>query len=325
MLFLVLFQSPNVALAVLPDSAGVDVNMNDRILIHGANGYIRKVSHVSVGEDGAYRLVAHHPAWYGVGPLGDSVGISGYLPVSATLPFYKSITDSEDGPRIGEEVTFRTREFIDGKMRITRTLKKGRVTEIFSGGHFMIKTGWYSEEAISRLQLFQEGDSLDIDPSELRQDIPTELVPPSEDEPRKGRFTLKAGEVAVSSGDGHTRPLRGVELMEHMEEWVPGASPVAFQVGPEAGESLKSFYAERWGQRPFWVDVCREHIESYRSQHGLSIITEKEWYKMSDSEISDLSKQYDETEILEMQLTVKTQRIKDIEELQAATERLLRK
>jgi hypothetical protein len=128
------------------DAADQEIHVGDRILIHGVSGYVRTIDELKKSEAAdrtEYILRASHPLF---GTWNDSVSFSETL--SRIRPVYKSV-DTSPYVQIGDHFTFLIMK--EGEM--TQDKKEGQVTELFSGGHMMIRTSWLSSVAISYRQL----------------------------------------------------------------------------------------------------------------------------------------------------------------------------
>lgn len=193
---------PRILLAeTFYDAADREIHVGDRVLIHGASGYVRTIyalNEVRFGDSINYQMRASHPSF---GTWGDDVM---FMENSSRIRMiYKSI-DTSPYVKVGDRVTFRTIK--DGKM--TEEEKSGRVIELFTGGHMMVKTGCLSTVAISYNQL--------VDPS-------VTYVPESSDGPPYSRhaaeeMVYQRYHLSYPHYNGSWEYLREIILRDHKAE-----------------------------------------------------------------------------------------------------------
>ncbi len=128
------------------DAADQEIHEGDRILILGASGYVRVIDELKENKTldcTEYVLIASHP-WFG--KWNDTIRFSENTARMGMV--YRSIVTAPY-IEVGENVVFFTME--EGENQLSK--KEGKVTELFSGGHMMVRTSWRSSVAISYSQL----------------------------------------------------------------------------------------------------------------------------------------------------------------------------
>lgn len=156
-LSLVLLSSFSATANDVVDSTNLKLEVGDRVLLHGAGGYVRVIFDISIWDNGRnleYKWQAKHPS-FGTGLLGDTISEMGTFGEVSLFKKFKKI-DQSPYANIGDIISFHPRKFADGRYQILDTVLQGRVTELFSGDHFLLKTGCWTYTAIQYDQIARD-------------------------------------------------------------------------------------------------------------------------------------------------------------------------